>query len=281
MAAVLGRASAQAWAAARPAQAGRAGPQARSGSGTAGTISGTGGAGLAAGRKMVAAGLIDSTAGSSSASPLATLPATGFRIRFPAASFTSPAVLTAAASPRTSASAGTSFGLAGRLGLLSMGRSRPRPSLTRSSLAVSVGTGVIARTPLCPMPSRATIKSLLVTPNSFARSMTFTRAAKAPLPPPPGFQNHRRALGRRLARPPESMSQPSTDQRLPQTCLIGASIRPASCRRAVRVHPHASIRAAHQPDEKRPWRESAGIQYTSGGAWSCRHSPAVDGALGS
>ncbi len=35
----------------------------------------------------------------------------------------------------------------------------------------------MARMPLWPMPSSATIKSLLVTPSSFARSMTLTRAA--------------------------------------------------------------------------------------------------------
>ena len=84
----------------------RAGPRARPASGTAGTISGAGGAGVAAGRKMVAAGLIDSTAGSSSASPLAALLDDRLQDPLPGRSFTSPAGLTAAASPGTSASAG-------------------------------------------------------------------------------------------------------------------------------------------------------------------------------
>src|SRR5207249_3999045 len=83
--------------------------------------------------------------------------------------------------PLGSVTAGLALGT--RLGLASSGRSRPRPSFTRSSLAVVVCSGLMARMPFWPMDSRATIRSLLVTPSSFARSMTFTRAATAPLPP--------------------------------------------------------------------------------------------------
>src|SRR5262249_60104943 len=96
----------------------------------------------------------------------------------------------------TSSRTTASFGLATRLGLGSLGKSRPRPSLTLSSLATAADRGLIARMPFCPMPSSATTRSLLVTPSSFARSITFIRPATATLPPPPDFQD----LGGALAR---------------------------------------------------------------------------------
>src|SRR5262249_22307508 len=120
---------------------------------------------------------------------------------------------------------------------------------TRSSLAVAASTGVIARAPLWPIPSRATIKSLLVTPSSFARSMTFTRAATALLPPPPGVQNHRRALERRLARSPKGMAQPSGDESLRRALLGRARVR-APPPEISAIDLHAPVTAPHQPDQR-------------------------------
>ena len=145
-------------------------------SGGAGAISGgaAGGTTDGAGRKMVAAGFAASSAGASSTT--ARVSATVFAaVFFARAGVPSPAAFFFGATAGASPSA--AFGLGARLGLASAGRSRPRPSLTRSSLAVAVRRGLMARMPLWPMPSSATIRSLLVTPSSFARSMTFTRAA--------------------------------------------------------------------------------------------------------
>jgi hypothetical protein len=83
------------------------------------------------------------------------------------------------------ASAPSTFGFATRLGLTgSSGSSRPLPSFVRSSLASFESSGVMARTPLCPISSAASIRSLLVTPSSFARSMTFIFAAGTVASPP-------------------------------------------------------------------------------------------------
>src|SRR5207245_11801552 len=71
-----------------------------------------------------------------------------------------------------------------RLGFGASGRSRPLPSLTRNALARALSRGLMARTPLCPISSAATIRSLLVTPSSLARSITFIFAA-ATFPSPP------------------------------------------------------------------------------------------------
>jgi hypothetical protein len=137
-----------------------------------------GGIGTAgAGRKIVAAGLTTSAAGSTLGDLAAGFRAAGFASRCPAARF-----FAGSATATPSPPPGAVFGLAARFGLASTGSSRPRPSLTRSSLAVAVSSGVMARFPLCPIPSSATSRSLLVTPSSFARSMTFKRPAKACLP---------------------------------------------------------------------------------------------------
>jgi hypothetical protein len=85
---------------------------------------------------------------------------------------------------------------------------------------------------LCPMPSSATTRSLLVTPNSFARSMTFTRPATSPLPPPPVFHD----LGCRLSRglhDPLQRSPQSTGTERPVETLD----RRARIRAAPRRHP--------------------------------------------
>ena len=115
------------------------------------------------------------------------------------------------------------------------------------------------------MPSRATIRSLLVTPSSFARSMTFTRAATAPLPPPPDFQDHRRALDRAAGSTPRRHvpSRPA-GQCLPETRLIAGKHTPRAlppCRSS--IHPHPPIRAADQPDERGLARWPAGSRCRS------------------
>src|SRR3989441_8864344 len=72
--------------------------------------------------------------------------------------------------------------------LVSSGSSRPLPSLSLSAFASVVSRGVMARTPFLPISSAASIRSLLVTPSSFANSMTFIfAAAPAPSPPRSGF----------------------------------------------------------------------------------------------
>jgi hypothetical protein len=138
------------------------------GGGATATGSATG-SGAGFGLTMVAAGLI--SAGVSSASAAWPFVARVDRLTAPSAETPS----------------GDAFGRATRLGLGSSGSSRPLPSFRRSAFASAVSRGVMARTPLCPISSAATMRSLLVTPSSFASSITFTfAAATVPLPPRPG-----------------------------------------------------------------------------------------------
>src|SRR5499426_1856394 len=90
----------------------------------------------------------------------------------------------ATASPAAPSAASSVFGLGARLGLGASGRSRPLPSFTRSALASALSRGLMARMPLWPISSAATMRSLLVTPSSLASSITFTLAA-ATVPSPP------------------------------------------------------------------------------------------------
>src|ERR1700730_5199715 len=159
------------------------------------------------------------------------------------------------AAPAPASSAG-GFAFGARLGLASSGRSRPRPSLTRSSLAVAAWSGLIARIPFWPIASRATIKSLLVTPSSFARSMTLTRAATACLPPrlvvhDPAAQNRRHARCGRLAGPFERMPEPARAEGLAQASGIGTHIRAPPPRSTALIHFYPPVRAARQPQERR------------------------------
>src|SRR5439155_1443260 len=92
----------------------------------------------------------------------------------------------ASASPTVAASAASSatLGFGTRLGFGASGRSRPFPIFTRSAFASVLSRGLMARMPLWPISSAATIKSLLVTPSSLASSITFILAA-ATVPSPP------------------------------------------------------------------------------------------------
>jgi hypothetical protein len=152
------------------------------GSGPTSSLAGASGSGVGSGTSgfgltMVAAGF--SSTGASSAGVTATPP---FRAR--AALASAPSTTDALSMPSPALA---TFGREGLLGLGSSGSSRPLPSLTRRALASPLSSGVMARTPLCPISSAATIRSLLVTPSSLARSMTFTLpAATAPSLPQPG-----------------------------------------------------------------------------------------------
>src|SRR5262249_1968136 len=130
-----------------------------------GTTSGTAGFGFT----IVAAGLM--SAGPSS-SVLARFARAGF--------FATVSSTATAASPPSLGS----FALATRLGFGASGRSRPFPSFTRSAFARALSRGLMARMPLCPISSAATIRSLLVTPSSLASSMTFILAGGT-VPSPP------------------------------------------------------------------------------------------------
>src|SRR5438093_947032 len=131
-------------------------------SGGSGATSGAGPAGL--GFTIVAAGL---TSAGASSSVFAFLDRdAGFWAT------TSPAAVSSA------------LGLGTRLGLGASGRSRPLPSFTRSAFASALSRGLMARIPLWPISSAATMRSLLVTPSSFASSITLILAA-ATVPPPP------------------------------------------------------------------------------------------------
>src|SRR6266508_3474324 len=147
------------------------------------------------------------------------------------------------------------LGLGARLGLTSSGKSRPRPNFTRSSLAAGACSGLIARMPFWPIASRATIKSLLVTPSSFARSMTLTRAATACLPPrlvvhDPAIQNRRHARYGRLAGPLERMPEPARAKGLPQASGVGTHVCASPPSSTTVIHFHPPVRATHQPQER-------------------------------
>src|SRR5438093_4558902 len=112
----------------------------------------------------------------------------------------------------------------------------------------------MARIPFWPMASRATIKSLLVTPNSFARSMTLTRAATARLPPrlvvpDPAVQNSHRAQCGRLAGPLERMPEPARIEGLPETSGVGAYIGAPTLGPTTIIHLHSPVGPPDQPKE--------------------------------
>src|SRR5215470_619252 len=91
----------------------------------------------------------------------------------------------ATASPDAAASTVSSvLGFGTRLGFGASGRSRPLPSFTRSAFASVLSRGLMARMPLWPISSAATMRSLLVTPSSLASSITLILAA-ATVPSPP------------------------------------------------------------------------------------------------
>src|SRR5262249_34332706 len=137
------------------------------GEGSAGSETPSGATGF--GFTIVAAGLI--SAGPSS-SVLALFARAGF--------FATVSSTATAASPPSLGS----FAFATRLGFGASGRSRPLPSFTRSEFARALSRGLMARMPLCPISSAATIRSLLVTPSSLASSMTFILAGGT-VPSPP------------------------------------------------------------------------------------------------
>src|SRR5207249_4933613 len=202
--------------------------------GTSGATSGTDAAGL--GLTIVAAGL---TSASASSSVLGFLPRDA-----------------GLATP-------SSFGFGTRLGFGASGRSRPLPSLTRNALARALSRGLMARTPLCPISSAATIRSLLVTPSSLASSITFIFAAATSPSPPSRFHccvdrlargtldrptrafDHRApSTGTRvcdhklradLARRAERVREPPTAERAFHALGIGTDVGPASDRASVRI----------------------------------------------
>src|SRR5437773_2082790 len=185
------------------------------------------------GLTIVAAGLTAAATSSAASAGLAFF-ARGFFATISAPSTTAPSSFGA-------------FGFATRLGLTgSSGSSRPLPSLVRSSLASFASRGVMARTPLWPISSAASIKSLLVTPSSFASSMTFTLVA-ATVPSPPrnhGFDQ----LRLRFARPAERVRQARGLQRALLALRIATDVRPAPRRGAVEAH--AAVGPAHQPQHR-------------------------------
>ncbi len=209
------------------------------------------GAGAAVCRKSVAAGLISST-GSGSTVSWDSIVTAFLREVFGAVAAAPVLSLRATAAP---ASPTGGLALGARLGLASSGKSRPRPSFTRRSLAIAACNGLMARIPFWPMASRATIKSLLVTPNSFARSMTLTRAATARLPPrlvvpDPAVQYSHRAQCGRLAGPLERVPEPARTKGLPETLGIGAHICAPTLSPTTVIHLHSPVDTADQAKER-------------------------------
>src|SRR5439155_15192335 len=138
-------------------------------------------------------------------------------------------------------------------------------------------TGVMARTPLCPISSAASIKSLLVTPSSFARSITLIfAAATAPSPPggvgrafwlvprpPVGSISTRQRRGsavtlqygdrdvrRHAARLSQRMSQPAPLDGALHALGGRAHVRAAAGRTVSGVDRHHAVRVAHEPHER-------------------------------
>src|SRR5207244_5835379 len=199
------------------------------------------------GLTIVAAGLTAAATSSAASAGLAFF-ARGFFATLSAPSTTAPSSFGA-------------FGFATRVGLTgSSGSSRPLPSLVRSSLASFASSGVMARTPLWPISSAASIKSLLVTPSSFASSMTFTFVA-ATVPSPPrnhGFDQLRQIpLG--LARPAERVRQSRGLQRALQALRVATHVGAAPGR--LRVGAHATVGAAPAPQHL-PLRPPAAAAQT-------------------
>ena len=217
--------------------------------GTSGATSGTDAAGL--GLTIVAAGLTSASASSS---------VLGFLTR------------------DAGLAAPSSFGFGTRLGFGASGRSRPLPSLTRNALARALSRGLMARTPLCPISSAATIRSLLVTPSSLASSITFIFAAATFPSPPSRFHccvdrlargtldrptrawDHRapssgtrvcdHKLRADLARRAERVREPPTAERAFHALAIGTDVGPASDRASVRIGHDTAVRSSHQPHQR-------------------------------
>ena len=171
-------------------------------------------------------------------------------------------------SPSASPSAGAAvFARAGRLGLGSSGRSRPLPSLTRSALASVVSRGVMARTPLVPISSAASMRSLLVTPSSLASSMTFIFVA-ATAPSPPG--NPSRQAFASFTWLPECLRQAPALERAPDTLFTRTHVRAASGPAPIHLDP-----PIRPPDESHQVRLRLHLPATDARAprdRACAHS---------
>src|SRR6185295_14634047 len=122
------------------------------------------------------------------------------------------------------------------------------------------------------MLSSASSRSLLVTPSSFARSITFNRPAKASLLYPtsrlsefparrPCRQHRRCAFSRRLRRPPERVVEPPLPERAHQALenrtRIGATPRarparvPVLAAASAEIQDRAPVSTPRQPDQLR------------------------------
>src|SRR5258706_13259868 len=129
------------------------------------------------------------------------------------------------------------------------------------------------------MPSRATIKSLLVTPNSFARSITFTRPATVSLPPPPVVHDLRRTLSRRHHHASECVRQTPPRECFLETLDRPARVRPASGRGAWSVNDDPSVTPSSQPEQLGLRPDSPAPDARA--ARPCLHSAGAGRALGS
>src|SRR6266851_8874330 len=158
----------------------------------------------------------------------------------------------ATGSAATPPSAGAALARTGRLGLGSSGSSRPLPSLTLRLLASVVSSGVIARTPFCPISSAARMRSLLVTPNSFASSMTLIFAA-ATIPSPPRRRQvvfhcgHQRRL--RPRRTSERLTQSSALDQARGAAGTATHVRAAAGSVAALIDDHRAFLPAHEPHQ--------------------------------
>src|SRR5438128_8612159 len=214
----------------------------------------------------------------------------------------------ASASPTVAASAASSatLGFGTRLGFGASGRSRPFPSFTRSAFASVLSRGLMARMPLWPISSAATIKSLLVTPSSLASSITFIlAAATVPSPPYRSHRDHmdvadrtpgylaelrvfglsrRRRNGLTPTRGPyrcrqgrmgfagllERVAEPTPAQRALDARGVGAHVRAPSGGPRPGVRDDRSVRQSHEPHEH-GLRPSPPASQTRAGRW-CLHA---------
>src|SRR5512132_3614650 len=249
-------------------------------SGTDGSTGSGGGATGATGSGMITSGSRLATSGGSTGRSEGE---TGFGFTMVAAGFTSTGVSSssvvfalraraaffAPSAPSTAPSADTAAFLGTRFGFGSSGSSRPFPSFTRSAFASVVSRGVMARTPLCPISSAATIRSLLVTPSSFASSMTFIFAAATAASPPRDPRHvrairrsggrwcrlrseplhRRRQLRRRLRGRAEGVREPAALQHALHAGAVPAHVGAPAGRRAARVYDHDTARHPHEPDQ--------------------------------
>src|SRR3989442_586154 len=119
----------------------------------------------------------------------------------------------------------------------------------------------MARLPFWPMASTATIRSLLATPSSFARSITFSRAATAPLPPhlvveslvllerlllqrvprSGRTQDARRTRRGGLTGPLERVRQLPGPQRLVHALGVATHVRPSARRPSPFIYRHSPV----------------------------------------